>query len=320
MKKSILRLVFFFTLNLIVLGKAHALLPESGWWWNPSESGRGFNLEIQDDGLYFSTFIYNSDGSPQWYTAYGQISANGSFSGPLTTFRGGQCIECEYRAPQLQASPGNISIQFTSESTGILSWLGRTTPIQRFAFTVQQPGTNKFLLGEWAIVDGSKSFPLYYGERITFKQTQIINGIEIAYGNRSGKSGSVNTAIGTVDDGDYYILLDTSTSYYTAYLFTAGGLNSGTGRSWTFLKTSSLSGSGLASVAFRMSGAKAAASGNAPAIITQSLAEPNEVESESILQRRALIEEKNSSYSTSETSSADIIKIENLVRIMKMLK
>lgn len=325
MQNSLWRLVLLLALNFFAFGRAYALLPETGWWWNPSESGRGFNIEIQDNGLYFSTFIYNADGSQQWYTAYGVINSAGYFSGPLTTFRNGQCIECGYKSPQLQPSPGNISIQFTSESTGTLSWLGKSTAIRRFAFTPQQPGTNKFLLGEWAIVEGSKSYPSYWGERITFKGTQVINGTEVAVGNRSGHSGSSRMALGSIDDGDYYILLDTSPSYYTAYAFTAGGLNSGTGKSWSFLKTSSLSGSGLTAIAFRMSGATAAAGGNAPVLTTQSLLEVEKemeiqnTETESILKSRALAEHQ-SVDSAVELSETEISRINNLVGVMRALK
>lgn len=31
-----------------------ALLAENGWYWNTSESGRGFNIEIQNNLLFMS--------------------------------------------------------------------------------------------------------------------------------------------------------------------------------------------------------------------------------------------------------------------------
>ncbi|MCM2326529.1 MAG: hypothetical protein NDI88_01435, partial [Lysobacter sp.] len=32
--------------------------PETGWWWNPAEDGRGFSLEVQGNNIFFAAFLY----------------------------------------------------------------------------------------------------------------------------------------------------------------------------------------------------------------------------------------------------------------------
>jgi len=269
-------------------GSAHALLPENGWWWNPNESGRGFNLEIQNDLLYFSTFIYNQDGSPQWYTAVGKITSAGVFTGDLLGFRNGQCVECAYRAPTSQGSPGPVSIKFTSETGGTLTWLGRTVPIVRFAFGTPAGGL-PYLLGEWAYVSGAKSIPVYFADRIIFNQTRVVNGELYAFGNRSGRTGSSNSAIASVSSNLIYILLDSSTSYYTGYEFTINGLNAGSGKSWTYLKTSLPAGAGTPFVGFRMAGLAAVMGNDAPSVVTRQTDDEIEMNADDILSQRAVL-------------------------------
>jgi hypothetical protein len=36
----------FWALAALAALPANAIYPESGWYWNASESGRGFNIEI----------------------------------------------------------------------------------------------------------------------------------------------------------------------------------------------------------------------------------------------------------------------------------
>ena len=47
-------LVFF----SLFTGIARANSPESGWWWNPAEGGRGYSIEIQDNQLFFAAYSY----------------------------------------------------------------------------------------------------------------------------------------------------------------------------------------------------------------------------------------------------------------------
>jgi len=133
--------------------KVYAFTPESGMWWNPAEGGRGFALEIQDNYLFFTGYLYNPDGSQLWYTTQGTMRGNAAFDGVLTGYRGGQCIGCPPRNPTtLLGVGGNISITFTTETTGRLTWSGGTIPIQRFDFYYTRTTgdqRNDVMRGEW---------------------------------------------------------------------------------------------------------------------------------------------------------------------------
>lgn len=44
-----------------------ALQPQTGFWWNPAEPGRGYGLEIQGNTMYYVAFMYDATGNPIWY-------------------------------------------------------------------------------------------------------------------------------------------------------------------------------------------------------------------------------------------------------------
>lgn len=117
---------------------AQAFTPESGFWWNANESGRGYAIEIQDNYLFFAGFLYGADGKSTWNTAQGLVSNDArTFSGVLNAASGGQCINCNYTVPTVvSGAAGPITIVFDSEITGRISWGNpvRTIPITRFDF------------------------------------------------------------------------------------------------------------------------------------------------------------------------------------------
>src|ERR1700722_3698674 len=49
--------------------------PETGWWWNPAEGGRGFAIEIQGNAMYFAGYMYDPNGNALWYLASGNMSS-----------------------------------------------------------------------------------------------------------------------------------------------------------------------------------------------------------------------------------------------------
>lgn len=241
---------------------SHAFQPESGWYWNPNESGRGFNIEIQDDKLFVAAFVYDASGTAKWYTAGGNVSASGIFSGQLSSVTNGQCIGCAYRAPTSESSPGNISIKFINSVDAQIVINNVGIDVTRFQFGIENRG-HEVLYGEWATVIGSTQAPIYFGDRLTFINAYTNSGKTYAAGLRSGSS---RLALAMVDGNYLYILLDSSSSYYQGFRIVMQGLNKFEGTNWTYLKTSSPSGSGLPVVGFRMAGKVGVTTGSAPTI------------------------------------------------------
>ncbi len=107
------------------------ITPATGWYWNASESGRGFSIETRSGSLFMASFLYASDGAPEWYVSSGTIS-NGAFSGTLGEYVNGQSLGGTYRAPSFLGSAGSISLSFSSSTAGTLTLNGTSTSIERF--------------------------------------------------------------------------------------------------------------------------------------------------------------------------------------------
>jgi hypothetical protein len=111
------------------------VVPDVGLWWNPGESGSGYNLDVKNNVLVVTVYSYNANGDPQWYIASGPI-VNNSFSGTMNKYIGGQCISCAYKGlPTSAGNGGVIGIDFASTTSATVFLPGgRVTRIQPQAF------------------------------------------------------------------------------------------------------------------------------------------------------------------------------------------
>jgi hypothetical protein len=111
--------------------------PETGIWWNPNESGRGFALEIQNNTMFLGGYMYDASGNPVWY-----LSGQAPMTNPMTyigtwdQLGNGQTLTGPYKSPTVVTSNvGSVKIQFTDTQNAILTLPdGRTIPITRFRF------------------------------------------------------------------------------------------------------------------------------------------------------------------------------------------
>jgi hypothetical protein len=118
---------------LTILGNVGSA-PQTGWWWNPNEPGRGFSIERYNGRIFFSSFVYGTDTYSQWLVASGAMSSATRFSSSLYEWRNGQTLTGSYRAPSLLGSWGTLTLHFASPTTGTLTWPGGSVPIERFNF------------------------------------------------------------------------------------------------------------------------------------------------------------------------------------------
>jgi CubicO group peptidase (beta-lactamase class C family) len=110
--------------------------PQSGWWWNPAEGGRGYAVEMRGGKMFFATFLYNDDGSARWLASNGLMTNSMSYQGTLTQYAGGQTLGGSYTAITSTSAVGGITLSFTSPTTATLNLPGAaaSTPLQRFSF------------------------------------------------------------------------------------------------------------------------------------------------------------------------------------------
>ena len=117
--------------------------PKTGWWWNPSESGRGFFIEKRGGFLFVAGYYYELDGRSTWFTSYGAYAGN-TFSGRANTFKNGQTLEGNYVAAQASTDLGSVTLTFSADaSTATMVWPGGTTPISNFVYGGAGTGTGE---------------------------------------------------------------------------------------------------------------------------------------------------------------------------------
>ena len=245
-----------------------AMLPESGWYWNPTESGRGFNIEIQNNVLFMSGFVYDASGKPIWVVGSCVMTSDRNCSAVLYQTSGGQCIGCAYGGPPAIAQYGTAVITFTSETTALVTVNGIALSLQRQAWAIDLTNVATPLLGEWAIVSGSVVLPVYFGDKITFSLVVSSGGTTGAGGSRTGDIARV--AVGSLTPAGWGILFDSSPSYYTLFVFSFAGLNTIAGDAAVYLKGTQPTGS-LPFIANRIRSAAAAQGGNAPGFTPRAL-------------------------------------------------
>jgi len=104
--------------------------PVTGMWWNASESGTGYNLQVQRGTLVMTMYAYDAAGAPLWYMGVATLAnAGGAIvaSGTLDRYAGGQCMSCGYRKPVVSGSDGSFTLTFTAPDTCQLQLPGGRT-------------------------------------------------------------------------------------------------------------------------------------------------------------------------------------------------
>ncbi|TWO69051.1 hypothetical protein FN976_20140 [Caenimonas sedimenti] len=115
------------------------ITPQDGIWWNPAESGRGYTLELQGNQLILTLYMYETGGVSVWYSGLLTQQPDGAFTGAILRYSGGQTLLGAYKAPTGNTTPANVSLAFSSATSGALtiqptSGAAQTVAIQKFSF------------------------------------------------------------------------------------------------------------------------------------------------------------------------------------------
>jgi hypothetical protein len=121
-----------------------------GLWYNPTESGRGYEIDLQGDTMIVSTYIYEDSGEPIWYLSSGTYDhTTSTFQSTYDSYSGGQCFGCPYQAPTVHSgAAGPITITFFTNQTATLTYPGGSTNIVKYQYGF--PTRTDVLYGEWA--------------------------------------------------------------------------------------------------------------------------------------------------------------------------
>ena len=115
--------------------------PQTGWWWNPREDGRGFSVEVRENNIFFAAFLYDTTGRSTWLVSTGPVSLEGAlYSGDLLSASGGQTLAGAYQRFPTLKSEGNVTLVFNTQNAGVMVWPGGAVPIERFDIVPQGLG------------------------------------------------------------------------------------------------------------------------------------------------------------------------------------
>ncbi len=120
-----------------------AALPQTGFWWNPAEAGRGYTVEVQAGMLYYAAFMYDGSGNPIWYlTGPGSVSAQANYSGALAQFCCGEILNGTFKSASIaNANVGPTTLQFTGPAAAVMTYPGGTqVPLSRYVFAQGSAG------------------------------------------------------------------------------------------------------------------------------------------------------------------------------------
>lgn len=111
--------------------------PESGWWWNEAEGGRGYTIEVQNGVMFMSGYMYDDSGKPVWYVSGPTAMQNSTtYKGTWLQYGGGQTLNGPYRSPTVtNSNVGNVTVTFSSATTATMTLpSGVTIPLTRYSF------------------------------------------------------------------------------------------------------------------------------------------------------------------------------------------
>lgn len=223
--------------------------PSTGLWYNASETGRGYDIDLQGDTMIVTTYVYTASGDPMWYLSSGTFDyATGRFTSSYDSYSDGQCFGCAPHAPTLHSgAAGPMTIVFQDDQHATLSYPGGTTHIVKFNYGFGSP--NDTLYGEWAFsydIAGSVG-----GDWLIFSAPFVgSDGTVYAAGNEDGDAS--NVALGTFEAslGEYAVLVEVGgiDHFYTVSLDDHRGV----GSAWVFPAGGSPTGNGSAAAAGRL--------------------------------------------------------------------
>ncbi len=177
-----MKILFAFFLAFLS-GSVGAQTVFNGHWYDPSQSGRGMNVDHQNDVMVVDFYGYNSDGSAQWHQASGKTSFDKNtlkitFSAPMLRYRNGQCLTCNYSgAPVSDGDDGTINITFLSPTQAEVTLPGGGKTIMTpYYFGINRGA--KGMAGGWIfsyLKDNKFNYAnMFFSEKITENGVDII--------------------------------------------------------------------------------------------------------------------------------------------------
>jgi hypothetical protein len=104
-------------------GPPYASVNYQDLWWNPAESGWGFNIAHQGDTLFVTWFGYGANMNPTWLVGSDvRKTGTASFSGVLYRTSGPSISAEPWDPSRVTRTPvGSVSVAFSDDSNAVLT-------------------------------------------------------------------------------------------------------------------------------------------------------------------------------------------------------
>lgn len=236
-------------------------VPESGFYWNQSQSGRGYSIEVQDRYLFMVAYLYDEAGNPLWLIGQGplsQIAGRYEVSGTLQRADDGQCLGCPVGEPVYSDTSIAFALSFDSPTSANLTLGSETIAVQRFWYSPSIAQAELALMGQWTIVmDRSAtdaSAQPFEGDMLDIYDLVETSGETFSEGYRSATAIPVSAAYDAQEDF-YLIVVGESSEEFLAYYFSGSsfGTRSFAGQAERYVPGTALTGAGAPAYGQRIS-------------------------------------------------------------------
>jgi Raf kinase inhibitor-like YbhB/YbcL family protein len=117
-------------------------IPQSGWWWNSRESGRGYSLErsATSGNVFLAAYMYTPEWSPTWYSAGLPATSTSAYYGLLQQYSNGQSLYGAHSTPSSTAYGNAVVLEPVSNTRALLTVAGddanpgQVVGVSRFEF------------------------------------------------------------------------------------------------------------------------------------------------------------------------------------------
>ena len=207
-------------LTIFYASPSQADQPAIGGWSNPNESGRGWNIERQNDIITIVHYVYDASGKATFYINSGVWNeTTKTIEGDYYAFDNGQCIGCSHRPPR-SSRLGHVKAKFTTSTKGNITYSdGTVIPIEKMNYGFESD-LHK-LQGAWSTAwytsFGADFSHAFYSHEINRSgSTPMVVGRKLF--SQSGRS-----VVTGVASGINLAVIDASTNYYDYYYYLIDG-------------------------------------------------------------------------------------------------
>jgi len=119
-----------------------AIIPQTGWYMDSTEPGRGYFVEYQAGAMMTGTYLYrlpSTGGTPIWYVSTNTVSSPLTYTGRLYEYAGGPTLEyfqngLPTRTIWATTDRGAAGLKFTTATNGVLTIGNVNITLVRYLF------------------------------------------------------------------------------------------------------------------------------------------------------------------------------------------